>query len=127
MTYRYWLFKVISILSVVIAIYHFVGIFYPINSSPPWRHSIFVCVCLFCCYGFVKRPKYFNYFFFVLLVQQFYSHGLYLLSQWSDYNKVDWISLLLLVFLPVIFFALIIDLKSKSRPSQSQKSNLNCR
>ena len=44
MTYRYWLFKVLSILSVVIAIYHFVGIFYPINSSPPWRHLRWSCL-----------------------------------------------------------------------------------
>jgi hypothetical protein len=93
MAYRQVLFKVVSVFSILIAAYHFVGIFYQINQS-----------------GFVKRPKYFVYIFLVLTVQQFYSHGSYFFSQWFDYNKVDWISLFLLVFLPIIFFNLILDL-----------------
>jgi phosphoglycerol transferase MdoB-like AlkP superfamily enzyme len=113
MAYRPWLFNVAAGLSLVIAAYHVTGIFYPINSSPPWRHFIFACICLFCFYGFIKRPVYFTYFFFVLLIQQVYSHGSFLLSQWHDYNKVDWISLLLLIFLPVLFFNLLLDLRSK--------------
>src|ERR1041385_2783035 len=72
MVYRQLLFKVVSVLSLVIAAYHFVGIFYQINSSPSWRHALFVCICLFCYYGFAKRPKYFIYIFLALSVQQFY-------------------------------------------------------
>jgi len=105
----------ISILSLMVAAYHFVEIFYPIDPAPPWRHMIFVGISLFCCYGLVKRPKYFVYCFFVLLLQQFYSHGNYLLSQWYDFNKIDWISAVLLPFLLIIFFNLIMDLKTRSQ------------
>jgi hypothetical protein len=111
---RQLLFKILSVLAFVLAAYHFVGIFYQINPSPPWRHALFVCICLLCSYGFIKRPKYFAYIFLALCVQQFYSHGSFLLSQWSDYSKVDWISLLLLIFLPVIFAALVRDSKTKN-------------
>jgi len=105
--------KVASLLSIVVALYHVIGIFYPINSSPPWRHFSFTCVSLFCSYGFAKRPKYFIYFFFLLLVQQYYSHGGYLLSQWFDYGKIDWISLVLLLLLPILFYSLLMDRKSQ--------------
>jgi hypothetical protein len=114
MVFREWLFKIVSALSLIIAVYHTVGILYPINSSPPSRHFVFVFICLICVYGFIKRPKVFIYFFFILLVQQFISHGRSLIVQWSDYNTIDWVSLLLLILMPFIFFNLFIDLKSKS-------------
>lgn len=114
MVYRQLLFKFVSVLSLVIAIYHLVGIFYQLDQSPPWRHAVFVIICLFCYYSFVKRPKYFVYFFLALTAQQFYSHGGYFISQWFHYNKVDWISLLLLVLFPIILINLIFDLKSKN-------------
>jgi hypothetical protein len=112
MTCRRWFLKTASILSLVLAIYHFVGIFYPLNSSPPWRHALFVGICLCCSYGFLKPSRYFTYFFLALLVQQFYSHGRNILSQWHD-DKVDWTSFLLLFLLPVIALNLILDVKSK--------------
>lgn len=105
--YRTWLFSVTSFLSLVVAAYHVVGIFYPIDPSPAGRHFIFVCICLFCSYGLIKRPPYFIYFFFVLVVQQYYSHGNHLLNQWNDFHRIDWIDLLLLIFLSIIFVQLI--------------------
>jgi hypothetical protein len=115
MTYRIWLFKIVSVLSAVIGLYHAICIFYPLDSSPGWRHAIFVCISLFCFYNFKNRPEYFVYFFFAVLIQQAYSHGSYLLRQWNDYGKIDWISVLLLIFLPVVFFNLVIDSRSRAR------------
>src|SRR5258706_13107416 len=106
---RSLLFKITSLLSIAIAVYHLIGVFYSINSSPPWRHFIFACVCLFCGYGFTKRPKYFVYFFFALVAQQYYSHGSSLWSQWFRYAKIDWISLALLTSMSIILYNLIVD------------------
>lgn len=111
---RSLLFKIASLLSFLVAVYHAIGIFYAVNSSPPLRHLVFVVVCLVCCYGFLKRPKYFIYFFFVLLVQQLYSHGWSLLFHWF-HGKIDWISLLLLIILPALFYLLARDAKNKMR------------
>jgi hypothetical protein len=107
--FRVLLFRIASALSLATVVYHVVGIFFAVDSSPAWRHSIFVGVGLFCCYGLTRRPWYFVYFFFVLLVQQYYSHGSFLLSQWTERNKIHWISVLLLIMLPVIFVSLVID------------------
>jgi hypothetical protein len=112
MVYREWLFKIVSVLCLFIGAYHVVGIFYPINSSPPLRHGVFVGVCLICAYGFIKRSKFFIYFFSALLVQQFISHGGSLITQWFDYRELDWISLLILIFMPFVLINLFIDLKA---------------
>ncbi|GHM98544.1 hypothetical protein WSM22_00340 [Cytophagales bacterium WSM2-2] len=106
-------FKVVAILGVVVAIYHVVGIFYPVNDSPPWRHGVFIVVSLFCSYGFIKRPKYFLYFFAVLSVQQFYSHGSDIISTWQEKHNIDWISVALLIAIPFILYNLIVDAKGK--------------
>jgi len=102
-------FKFAALLTLGVAVYHVVAIFYPLDTSPPWRHAIFIIVSLFCSYGLIKRPKYFVYFFGVLSVQQFYSHGTDFLNKWSDHHKVDWISLGVLIFIPIILYNLIVD------------------
>jgi hypothetical protein len=114
--YRTGLFKTGSFLLLVAAVYHLTGIFYPIypiNSSPVWRHTLFACVDLFCVYGLLKRPTYFVYFFFSLMVQQFYSHGGSLIQQWNENHMIDWISLLILIILPVFFINLILESRSR--------------
>jgi hypothetical protein len=111
---RKFLFRIFALLALLLAVYHFVGIFYPINSSPYWRHLIFVFVNLFCSYGLIARPRFFNYFFFLLMLQQFYSHGGSLLNQWSARKSVDWVSLFVLIFLIVIFVNLILETKTDS-------------
>jgi len=113
MIFREWLFKIASVLSLVIGAYHLVGIFYPVNSSSPPRHFVLLCICLICAYGFIKRTKFFAILFFVLLIQQFISHGQSLITEWSS-NRIDWISLMLLIFMPLLLVSLFIDLKSKS-------------
>ncbi len=109
MVFRDRLFKVVTVVSLLIAMYHLVGIFFPINESPPWRHAVFVIVCIFCAYGFIKRPTYFIYLFAVLFLQQFFSHGQSLVFQWSEYHKIDWVSFMLLIFMPFPLICLVID------------------
>jgi hypothetical protein len=122
MTSRQLFFRACSLLAIIAAIYHAIGMFYPINASPPWRHAIFVGVCLFCAYGFENRPRYFIYVFGALVVQQFFSHGSYLIGQWNDAHKIHWISVALLVVLPVIFFNLLAE-NRESRIKNRGSSN----
>ena len=69
----------------------------------------FVGINLLCIYGILKRPVWFIYFFTVLFVQQVYGHGSDIAQQWLKYKTIDWISLLVLLFLPLIFVSLIVD------------------
>lgn len=64
---------------------------------------------LLCIYGLLKRPIWFNYFFTVLFVQQIYGHGSDIVEQWFEYKTIYYVSLLILLFLPLIFVSLIVD------------------
>jgi hypothetical protein len=104
------LFYLFAILSLLAAIYHFTGIFCKINSSPLWRHTLFVVVDLYCIYGFLKRPKSFVYFYLVLIVQQYYSHGQYLIKLWGLEHKMHWISFATLALMTIGLICLLADI-----------------
>jgi len=76
---------------------------------------LFVVVdCLFC-YLFVKRPKYFVFLFSGVLIQQYYSHGSCLLKLWLNENKVDWISVAVLLYFAAAFIFLVLDYRAKEK------------
>ncbi len=101
------------IFCLVASVYHLTGVFFKINSSPVYRHLIFVFINLIGVYGFSKRPKYFIYFYCLLIIQQYYSHGQFLLKIWHSYHHVNWISLIVLILLPVGLIAMIDDCRLK--------------
>jgi len=112
---REHVFKAAAFFGALTALYHLIGIFYKINASSSGRHALFICINLFLVYGFLKRPKYFVFVFFILLLQQLYSHGSFLINHFRESGKIDWISVFILVGLPIIFACLVADYKSKSR------------
>ena len=103
------LYTAFALLALIAGAYHFINLFYHFDKSPAWRHLLFVVVSLFCCYGFLRRPKYFILFFVFLSFQQSYSHGSYLVSRWQKQHQLDWISLSILIILPAILWVLIAD------------------
>ena len=103
------LFKVFAFFGALAAIYHFAGLFYKFDESPAWRHVLFVVINLFVVYGVLKRPKYFVYIVAILVIQQYYSHGTYLVNMWIEKKQIHWISVFVLVLLPIVLFCLIED------------------
>lgn len=106
----FWIF---ALFWVIAAAYHLVGLFGLANDDPAWRHALFVVIDLLLAYGILKRPRYFSWLFLVFLVQQSYTHGSRFLNQWEQQGTVDWISLLVLVVLPVVFYWLRKDEKAR--------------
>jgi hypothetical protein len=112
---RNGLFKVFAVLSATAAFYHLTGIFYKVDGSPVWRHLFFIGVNLFCIYGVLKRPKYFVYLVALLLVQQYYSHGTYLINLWTEKRQIHWISVADLLLLPIGLICLVEDCKMRKQ------------
>ncbi len=83
------------------------------SGSSAARNILFVIINFICVYGMLKRPAWFIYCFLLLLVQQFYSHGSGLIDGWNEIGKMDWLSLIVVLILPVIMFFLVKDLKDK--------------
>jgi hypothetical protein len=98
----------------VAALYHGVGLFYKIDSSPVLRHALFAGLDLFCVYGFLKGRTYFVFFFTAFTVQQYYTHGKYLIEMWINQREIHWISVFVLVLLPVGLICLIADVLQSS-------------
>lgn len=107
------LFVLFAVVLFLTASYHFVGVFYKVNDSPTWRHLLFGVIDLFCVYGALKRPKYFVYLIALFVVQQYYSHGFYLINMWNEKRQIHWISIFDLLLCPIAFIILVEDYKMK--------------
>lgn len=100
-------------LSASAALYHSAAFFYPVDKSPLWRHGVFIVVNTIIIYGLLKRPTWFEWFIALLTLQQWYSHGNYLLKYWKEQHSIHWISAGVIVLLPLLLLCLIIDRKNK--------------
>lgn len=107
------LFMLFAVLLFLAAMYHLVAIFYEINDASVWRNLLFGVIDLFCVYGALKRPKYFVYLVALFVVQQYYSHGTYLINMWNEKRQIHWISIFDLLLCPIAFIILVEDYKMK--------------
>lgn len=86
----------------VTAVYHFIGIFYQVNDSPPLRHFVFVCINLLSMYQILNKPRFFKIYFLILLVQQIYSHGNDIITTYQNSGKIDYTSFVDIIFLLIV-------------------------
>ena len=107
------LFVVFAVLLSLAAVYHMAGIFYMVNNMPVWRHFLFVVIDLFFVYGALKRPKYFAWLVVFFVVQQYYSHGTYLMDMWIEKKQIHWFSIFDLLLCPIALICVMEDYKMK--------------
>lgn len=100
----FWFWCVVSGSFGLGALFHLYALFAP-DSSPPWRHVLFGGINLGVAWGCWRRPRWFIAAFALLLFQQLYSHGTDLAQAWPE--RVDWRSLVVLVWLPLVGLALL--------------------
>ena len=107
--HRNFIIRIITVIFLVAAIYHFVALFVHLNDLPLWRQTLFVFVDLFFALAINYLPAYFLFLFVLLLIEQLYSHGNRLINIWVERKEIDWLSLLVLLFLPLVFSFLFFD------------------
>ncbi len=103
------IFYLLEVALSIAAVYHGVGLFYRIDGSTVLRHALFVGLDLFCVYGFLTVRPYFVFFFTAFTLQQYYTHGRYLIEMWIHQHEIHWISVAVLVLLPAGLICLIAD------------------
>jgi hypothetical protein len=93
------------------AVYHLVGLFMPAISphTPAWRHALFVGINLVAAWLMLRRPSWFCFAFAVLTLQQLYGHGGKLLRTWRGEGHVEWISLIVIIVMPIMAAMLFRD------------------
>lgn len=125
--YREFIIRIITLVFLAAAIYHFIAMFVHLNDLPLWRQILFVCVDLFFALAINYLPGYFLFLFVFLLLEQLYSHGNHLINVWVEKKEIDWLSVLVILFLPFVFFFLFFDetFNNKTRTSERKQIKHN--
>jgi hypothetical protein len=105
----------------IAALYHAAALAWPelAESSPPWRHALFVAINGAMAAGMLLRPRAFTAIFAALVVQQIVSHGSRALSVWRTEGRVDWPSAIVLVAVPIALALLVraaLSTRGRDRP-----------
>lgn len=112
-------FFICKMITIVCGLYNANKYFFPVDGNATW-HLVFIGITVIVFYGLWKRPIWFLYFFGALVIQQWYSHGSYLMQLWQMKHIVDWKSIAVISLMPVIFIALIKEKEHASKvPSDS--------
>jgi hypothetical protein len=99
----------LSALFVITAGFHVAALVSPglAPDSPPLRHAVFVVLNLFVAVGLHWRPPGFAILFSLLTLQQLESHGAALVSAFRDEGRIDWMSVGVLLVMPLTAYALL--------------------
>ncbi len=113
------IFIVFAVLAFCALIYHIKEIISPSKKSfaiislvGSFRHIVFVLINCICIYGILRRPLWFIWFLGLLTIQQWYSHGSYIVEYWKVSNHIHWISVGVVLLMPLLFYLLIFERKS---------------
>jgi hypothetical protein len=89
----------------IAGVYHIAELFGPSlsTSSPAWRHALFAVVDVAVGLGLWRRPKGFLLVFSLLGIQQLYSHGRKALQIYQNSHQVDWLSILVLAAILLVW------------------------
>ena len=103
------------------AVFHIAALFVPqlAVSSPAWRHGMFALVNALVAIGLVRRPRGFLFAFALLTLQQLLSHGRDLIVAWQGEHRVDWVSLVVVIAMPVVLVLLARDARNPPPPVSS--------
>jgi hypothetical protein len=104
-------FRLISAALLLAAAYHIGALLVPsLNiSSPPWHHALFAALSVFGTIFILRRPPWFVFLFGAVTMQQLCSHGERAWRWWLSQGRVDWISLIVFIWLPCALELLALD------------------
>jgi hypothetical protein len=123
-------FRIIALLFGVAGVYHLVGFINPnlVVQSPHWRHGLFIIINLIGVCLILTRPSWIVYPFLLMTIQVIFSHGTRALKWWNN-NKIDWISLMVIVLMPIILSLIVYEQlnnkKNKKDKRQTETDRFN--
>lgn len=96
--------EILGLSFVFSAAYHLVGLIWPawVEPSPAVRHGVFVALNGLMAFGVFRRTSWVSKALLILVIQQIYSHGTYGWKVWIEESRIDWASVLVLLFLPLL-------------------------
>lgn len=91
------------------------------DTSPPWRHAVFVAVDAALAAGFLLRPPWFAGVFALVVAQQLVSHGS---AAWRAFQAGSWdpVSLVIVAALPALLAGLLLERRAERHGMPSLRS-----
>lgn len=114
------LYSILAVAFSIAFIYHVAAVLRPDSfpPSPAWRHILFIFLNLAGLLLSLKKWKWFWIPFALFTIQQLIAHGGRAYAWWTIYHRIDFVSLLIMVIMPVGASLLLCDfrayLKNKS-------------
>jgi hypothetical protein len=105
------LFRIFAAMIALAGLYHMLGLVMPAISpqTPAWRHALFVGINIATAWLMLRRPPWFWAVFAVLTLQQLYGHGGKIIRVWQSVGRIEWISLLVVILMPIMAVLLYRD------------------
>jgi hypothetical protein len=97
------------------AIFHAAALVKPsiAEPAPVWFHALFVVANLLLVVGVLRRPRGFALAFALYMIQQLVEHGTRGVRIAIEEHRLDWASLVSVVFVPIVFALLVSDARAK--------------
>jgi len=110
------IFVLFCIFFVLAGLYHCAGFFFhfPFIPGAHWRHGVFIIVNIIGAWLILWRPPWTVIPFSIVTVQSLYSHSHRMISWWTKNKQIDWISIAVLIVLPLALFCIVKDKKINS-------------
>jgi len=97
------------------AVFHAIAFFRPELAEPVplWWHALFVGVNIALTIGILRRPRGFVFIYAVYTLQQLEEHLTRGIAVWTHEHRLDWASLVSVLFVPAVLVLLILDARSR--------------
>jgi hypothetical protein len=111
------LFRIFATVFLAAAAYHAAACLHPAFSlgGSPARHAAFAVIDAMCAWGLLCRPRWFVVVFGALTAEAIWSHGKRAWILLEAEQRIDWISLLVVLLVPCVLVFLIKDAVDRRR------------
>ncbi len=83
------------------------------SNAPPWRHALFVCIDAGLCGLLICRPRWLYIPVLLIAIQGVLSHGMHAWLLWSHQKHIDWLSVLVLLYMPPLVWIALLNARDR--------------
>jgi hypothetical protein len=118
---RQVIYLTLAIAFAIAAIYHLAALLLPDSfpRSPVWRHILFILLNAIALLLTIRQWSWLWIPFSLLTIQQLSSHGLRAYNWWVLQQRIDTVSIFIILFMPFIAIYLFFDFKARLKTKKS--------
>jgi hypothetical protein len=118
------LFRFLAVGAALAAVEHMAALagFLKISTAPPWRHALFIVVDTGLCGLMILKPRWLYLPALLVAIQGVFSHGTHAWNLWFAQRRVDWLSVAVLLYMPLLLWAAFLNAQEKNKDERGLSS-----